>query len=73
MVKNYLIILLSGGLKQHFKGYVDWKTAIVFGVPRLEACIACLFSERELFAKRCGLSNPLQHPTNPCVLFIGQG
>lgn len=24
---------LLGGLKQHFKGYVDWRTAIVFGIP----------------------------------------
>ena len=24
---------LVGGLKQHLKGYVDWKTAIVFGIP----------------------------------------
>lgn len=26
---------LVGGLKQHLKGYVDWKTAIVFGVPAI--------------------------------------
>lgn len=26
---------LVGGLKQHFKGYVDWKTAIVFGIPAI--------------------------------------
>lgn len=26
---------LVGGLQQHFKGYVDWKTAIVFGVPAI--------------------------------------
>lgn len=26
---------LVGGLKQHFKGYVDWQTAIVFGIPAL--------------------------------------
>ena len=26
---------LIGGLKQHFKGYVDWKTAIVFGLPAI--------------------------------------
>ncbi len=24
-----------GGLKQHFKGYVDWRTAIVFGSPAI--------------------------------------
>ncbi len=24
-----------GGLKQHFKGYVDWRTAIVFGIPAI--------------------------------------
>jgi len=24
---------LVGGLKQHFKGYVDWRTAFVFGIP----------------------------------------
>ena len=29
------ISALIGGLKQHFKGYVDWKTAIVFGVPAI--------------------------------------
>lgn len=26
---------LVGGLKQHFKGYVDWRTAIVFGLPAI--------------------------------------
>jgi len=26
---------LVGGLKQHFKGYVDWRTAVVFGVPAI--------------------------------------
>ena len=26
---------LAGGLKQHFKGLVDWKTAIVFGIPAI--------------------------------------
>ena len=26
---------LVGGLKQHFKGLVDWRTAIVFGVPAI--------------------------------------
>jgi len=26
---------LIGGIKQHFKGYVDWKTAIVFGIPAI--------------------------------------
>lgn len=26
---------LVGGVKQHFKGYVDWKTAIVFGIPAI--------------------------------------
>lgn len=26
---------LLGGIKQHFKGYVDWRTAIVFGIPSL--------------------------------------
>ena len=26
---------LIGGLKQHFKGYVDWRTAIVFGLPSI--------------------------------------
>ena len=26
---------LIGGLKQHFKGYVDWKTAIIFGLPAI--------------------------------------
>ena len=26
---------LVGGLKQHFKGYVDWRTAIVFGFPAI--------------------------------------
>jgi len=24
---------LVGGIKQHLKGYVDWRTAIVFGLP----------------------------------------
>lgn len=24
---------LVGGIQQHFKGYVDWRTAIIFGVP----------------------------------------
>ncbi|WP_375252280.1 sulfite exporter TauE/SafE family protein [Dokdonia donghaensis] len=26
---------LVGGLKQHFKGYVDWRTAVVFGIPAI--------------------------------------
>ena len=26
---------LVGGLKQHMKGYVDWRTAIVFGLPAI--------------------------------------
>lgn len=26
---------LVGGFKQHFKGYVDWRTAIVFGIPAI--------------------------------------
>ncbi len=26
---------LVGGVKQHFKGYVDWRTAIVFGIPAI--------------------------------------
>ncbi|WP_250433142.1 sulfite exporter TauE/SafE family protein [Hanstruepera flava] len=26
---------LIGGLKQHFKGYVDWRTAFVFGLPAI--------------------------------------
>jgi len=26
---------LFGGIKQHFKGYVDWRTAIVFGIPAI--------------------------------------
>jgi uncharacterized protein len=26
---------LLGGLKQHFKGYVDWRTALVFGLPAI--------------------------------------
>jgi uncharacterized membrane protein YfcA len=26
---------LVGGLQQHFKGYVDWKTSIVFGIPAI--------------------------------------
>ena len=26
---------LFGGLKQHFKGLVDWRTAIVFGIPAI--------------------------------------
>ena len=26
---------LIGGVKQHFKGYVDWRTAIVFGIPAI--------------------------------------
>ncbi|MBL4905345.1 MAG: sulfite exporter TauE/SafE family protein, partial [Flavobacteriaceae bacterium] len=26
---------LVGGVKQHFKGYVDWRTAIVFGLPAI--------------------------------------
>ncbi len=26
---------LVGGIKQHFKGYVDWQTAIVFGIPAI--------------------------------------
>ena len=29
------IIALIGGLRQHFKGYVDWRTAIVFGLPSI--------------------------------------
>ncbi|MBV1923426.1 MAG: sulfite exporter TauE/SafE family protein [Flavobacteriaceae bacterium] len=24
-----------GGIKQHFKGFVDWRTAIVFGIPAI--------------------------------------
>ena len=24
---------LVGGWKQHLKGYVDWRTALVFGIP----------------------------------------
>ena len=26
---------LVGGIKKHFNGYVDWRTAIVFGVPSI--------------------------------------
>ncbi len=26
---------LVGGVKQHFKGYVDWRTAVVFGLPAI--------------------------------------
>jgi hypothetical protein len=26
---------LVGGFKQHLKGYVDWRTAIVFGIPAI--------------------------------------
>lgn len=26
---------LIGGIKQHFKGYVDWRTAFVFGLPAI--------------------------------------
>ena len=26
---------LVGGLKQHLKGHVDWKTVVVFGVPAI--------------------------------------
>ncbi len=26
---------LIGGVKQHFKGYVDWRTAFVFGMPAI--------------------------------------
>lgn len=26
---------LVGGFKQHIKGYVDWKTAIIFGIPAI--------------------------------------
>lgn len=26
---------LVGGLKQHLKGYVDWRTAIIFGIPAI--------------------------------------
>jgi len=26
---------LVGGVKQHFKGYVDWRTAIIFGIPAI--------------------------------------
>jgi uncharacterized membrane protein YfcA len=26
---------LVGGIKQHFKGFVDWRTAIVFGIPAM--------------------------------------
>jgi len=26
---------LSGSIKQHFKGYVDWRTALVFGFPAI--------------------------------------
>lgn len=26
---------LIGGIKQHFKGFVDWRTAFVFGVPAI--------------------------------------
>ena len=26
---------LIGGIKQHYKGYVDWRTAFVFGIPAI--------------------------------------
>lgn len=26
---------LVGGIKQHYKGYVDWRTAMVFGIPAI--------------------------------------
>ncbi|WP_026837660.1 sulfite exporter TauE/SafE family protein [Gillisia sp. JM1] len=26
---------LVGGIQQHYKGYVDWKTAIIFGIPAI--------------------------------------
>lgn len=26
---------LFGGIKQHYKGYVDWRTAVVFGIPAI--------------------------------------
>lgn len=26
---------LVGGIKKHFKGYVDWKTAVIFGIPAI--------------------------------------
>lgn len=26
---------LIGGIKQHYKGYVDWRTALVFGLPAI--------------------------------------
>ncbi len=26
---------LAGGIRQHFKGYVDWRTAVVFGIPAI--------------------------------------
>lgn len=26
---------LIGGIKQHLKGYVDWRTAVVFGIPAM--------------------------------------
>ncbi len=26
---------LVGGIKQHFKGFVDWRTAVVFGIPAM--------------------------------------
>ncbi|NAS31510.1 TSUP family transporter [Flavobacteriaceae bacterium R38] len=29
------ISALIGGLRQHFRGYVDWRTAIVFGIPAI--------------------------------------
>ncbi len=29
------ISALVGGFKQHLKGYVDWRTAIIFGVPSI--------------------------------------
>jgi len=29
------ISALIGGLKQHYKGYVDWKTAFIFGLPSI--------------------------------------
>lgn len=26
---------LVGGIKQHFKGFIDWRTAIIFGIPAI--------------------------------------
>lgn len=31
---------LVGGIKQHFKGYVDWRTAMVFGIPAIVGVMA---------------------------------